>query len=315
MTFSRKKMPVTIFVVVQLYVAHISLAEKFITLVHFDTERAENRLSLRSFLHDGIGLLILLIGSIRKNGQIMVEQLVISRKFHHLRVDENQLEFRRMFRVQERGYQHIKANRLTLFGSTGDKKMRCVSEIEYLHFLSNGEAHRYRKFSLAFPEGSIIQKRFKRHSRRSIVRDLDTYGIRQHDDTHTLRVQRHGDFPVEILDRRNLHALGRDYLIKGYGRTYNSLNLVYADFICLESSANLIVIAHNLLLRDIMDSIGIVTEKIQCRELVILQFVPHIDSRKFFLNICRKSVAFDDLHILRRILGRSLIWMNRLRCS
>ena len=103
-------MAVTVFVIIELDIVDRRLAEQLVSLVHLNAERAQNRLCLGSFLDNGIGHFILFARCIRQYRQIMVQQARISRKLHHLRVYEDELELGRVLGIQEGGNQHIESN-------------------------------------------------------------------------------------------------------------------------------------------------------------------------------------------------------------
>ena len=101
MTFCREKMTILVFLVVQLDVVDPSSCEELVTFVHLNAERIEHLLSLLRLLDDCVLPLILLACSHRKNCKIVLKKSIIGCELHHLRVNEDKLEFRRMLGIQE----------------------------------------------------------------------------------------------------------------------------------------------------------------------------------------------------------------------
>ena len=93
MSHGRKQMPFLIFLIVQDNIVHTSFVHQLITGIHLDTERAEHSLCSRRLLDNRIVQLFLRIARIRKNSEIMMEQTRIGTEFHHLRVNEHELQF------------------------------------------------------------------------------------------------------------------------------------------------------------------------------------------------------------------------------
>ena len=77
MSIGRKQIPVLILLVVKFEVVHAGKGKKFITLIHLDTERIEHEFGLLRILHDCVFLLILLAGSHRHDGKIMLQESII----------------------------------------------------------------------------------------------------------------------------------------------------------------------------------------------------------------------------------------------
>ena len=143
----------------------------------------------------------------------MLQESIVCSKLHHLRVHKHKLQFRRMLGIQQRRNDDIKSHRLTLLGRTRNKKVRSISQVESLHFLSDCVSKGNRKFSLAVTEGRIVQSSLQRHYGRLAVRNLYTYRIRQCHDTYLLGAKRHSYLLAKTLDGRNLDTRCRHDLI------------------------------------------------------------------------------------------------------
>ena len=101
MSFGRQEMTVAIFVVVKLDIVHRGLAQELVSLVHLDAEGLENVVSLSRLLDNGVFSLLLLVGCGRKHCEIMMEEILVGIEFHHLRVNEDKLQLRRVLRIEQ----------------------------------------------------------------------------------------------------------------------------------------------------------------------------------------------------------------------
>ena len=89
----REKMPFLVFGVVQFDVIDTCRRKKLIPLVHLDAERIQHILCLFRLLYDGILSFIFLADCHRKDSKIMFQERVICSELHHLRVNEDKLQF------------------------------------------------------------------------------------------------------------------------------------------------------------------------------------------------------------------------------
>ena len=94
-------MTVAVFVVVKLDVVHGGLAQELVSLVHLDAEGLENVIRLGRLLDNGIFSLLLLVGCGRKHCEIMMEEILVGIEFHHLRVNKDKFQLRRMLGIEQ----------------------------------------------------------------------------------------------------------------------------------------------------------------------------------------------------------------------
>ena len=101
MAFGRKEITALVFLVIEFQVIDSGQGKQLVTLIHLDTERVKDHLRIAGFLDNGMLTLILIIGCCRHDSKIMLQELIIGCKLDHLRINEDKLEFRRMFGVEK----------------------------------------------------------------------------------------------------------------------------------------------------------------------------------------------------------------------
>ena len=243
----------------------------------------------------------------------MLQQLRIGVEFHHLWVYEHELQLRRMLRIKQRRDDDIQTDRLALFGRTRHQKMRRLRQVEDLDFLGNGIPYRNRQFVFVVPECFIIEKGLQRYYGRTLVRHLYADRIRKPHYPHPMGIQRHGYVLLEIPDGGNLHARRRCHLIESHCRALTGYHVLHLYLIVEKGCPYLVVVPFKFLLRNIMPGFRIILQQVEGRELISVQFLPRVNTRKFADIFRRKILAFENLHLLFRPQFRFLIF--RTACS
>ncbi len=188
-TVNGRKLSVFVFVVVEFDVVDVSLVQQGVPIVHFHTEGAEDLVRLVGVFDDGSVYLGLFVLRVRKDGEIVPDQILVGSELDHLRVDEHELEFGGVLGIQQRGHDHVQPHGFALSCRAGDEQMRRIRQIEDFDFLGDGVADGDRKFRLAFPVGRVVQDRLEGHHGRLVVGDFDADRISKGDNSHALGMQ------------------------------------------------------------------------------------------------------------------------------
>ena len=126
-----------------------------------------------------------------------------------------------------------------------------VAEVEDLDFLGDGVAYGYGQFVFALAEAFAVEQALQRHYARAVVGHFDAYAVGQGYDAHAAGLEGQGYVFLELLDVGNLYARGGIDLIKGDGGADDGLDVGYFYPVGEEGSAYLVVVAVELLVRDL----------------------------------------------------------------
>ena len=142
----------------------------------------------------------------------------VEAELDHLRVDEHELQFGRMFLVEQRCNDSVQAYRFTHAGGARNKQMRHLCQVRYEHFVRNCAAHCHRQLHLAVLKCFRTEYRTDRYCLGVFIRHFYTdralSGNRGYYSDSEGR-QTHCDVVFEPLDFGDADALDGNNLIKG----------------------------------------------------------------------------------------------------
>ena len=146
---------------------------------------------------------------------------IICTELHHLRVDHNQLDLRRLRLIEDTHDQGVDADRLTGTGRSGDQKMRHLGQIGHHDLPADILTHGKSQFRLKVPEYPVIHQLPEMYDHILFVRHLDTDGRFARDrrlDTDIGGRQIQLDIVCQGENLADLGSLLREHLIPGHRR-------------------------------------------------------------------------------------------------
>ena len=164
--------------------------------------------------------------------QEMTFQLRIERQFHLLRIDQHQLQFRRMFLVQQRRDDRVQSDRFALSGRAGYQQVRHFGQVDDERFVLNRFAEHHRDVVVRFLELHRFDDRVHRDDLLVLVRHFDadrSLARDRRDDPDAERGETLRDIVLEVLDFRNTNAGSLYDLIQRDRRPDRRFDLVDLD--------------------------------------------------------------------------------------
>ena len=108
--------------------------QEIIAVIHQFTQGVQGLDHLGNVCDDGF-LFLIIRWNLRHE---VVHNRCIDAELYLLRIDEHELQFVRMFLIEQGSDDGIQSNRLTLSCSTGNKQVRDLGQIHHEHIIGNG---------------------------------------------------------------------------------------------------------------------------------------------------------------------------------
>ena len=262
--------------------AHLGRAQQIVAGVHFDAERVQRIDHLVRIGDDRVVLA-------RHLGQKMALELRVERQLDLLRIDQHELQLRRMLFVEQRRDDRVQADRLALSGRPGYEQVRHLGQIDHERLVLNRLAQHDRNVVLRLLKLHRLDNRVHRHDLLVLVRHLDAdrpLARYRSDDPDTEGRQAQRDVVLQILDLGNAHARRRHDLVQRHGRADRRLDFLDADAEVLERLLDPVLVLDDLLARH-ADLDAVVLEQLDRRALVRRQIERRIVQRA--LDLVRRE--------------------------
>ena len=250
------------FAVVLLEVAAAGFFQQVVPLVHLDAERVEGRDDLRDVRDDGVLFA-------RQLREVVALDVVEQREFHLLRVDEHELELRRVLAVEQADEDGVEAHRLALTGGAGHQEVGHFGQIKDERLVRNRLADGHRQGCVRRLELVGGDQRPHRHHVGRGIRDLDAHGAAARngrDDPDAEGGEAQGDVVLEVLDLRNPDAGGRHDFVQGHGRAHFRLDARHLDAEVAQRLEDAVLVRFELAFRHAVLAVPVVHQEVDGRK-------------------------------------------------
>ena len=214
----------------------------------------------------------ILIGQVAEK---VILQLCVGEQFHLFRIDQHQLDLRRVLLVQQVHQDGVDAYRLTLTGRPRNEQVRHFRQIGHKDLVADRLSERNGQVHFSALEFLRHQHLLERNDLLFLIRHLDPDSPPPGDgcdDPNTEGRQRKRDVVFQVFDLGNAHPGSRNDLVQGNGRPDRRPNFGDLDLVIEQRLDDLILVRLQLCPVHLHFLVAVIVEQGQHRVLVTAQF-------------------------------------------